>query len=179
VLPDRPIVVDLKPVLGRRRVRDARRRTIPTRRLSALLAPTGHRHEAEVRQALGIGMCFVGHVYRVGCGGCWRRHMPGCGRAFTDKELWRAYRRAYGSEPFVRIVHDRSGIYRHPEPKLLAGTNLADVGWEVDAATGRLVALAAIDNLGKGAAGTAVQCMNLMLGFDETTGLEFTGLHPV
>jgi len=97
----------------------------------------------------------------------------------TDKDLWRAYRAAYGQEPFVRIVHERGGIYRHPEPKLLAGTNLADVGWELDPKTGRLVALAAIDNLGKGAAGTAVQCMNLMLGWDETLGLEFTGLHPV
>ncbi len=71
-----------------------------------------------------------------------------------------------------------SASSHHPEPKLLAGTNLADVGWELDPKTGRLVALAAIDNLGKGAAGSAVQCMNLMLGWDETLGLEFTGLHP-
>ena len=49
----------------------------------------------------------------------------------SDKDLWRAYRASYGSEPFVRIVHERGGIYRHPEPKLLAGTNLADVGWGV------------------------------------------------
>jgi N-acetyl-gamma-glutamyl-phosphate/LysW-gamma-L-alpha-aminoadipyl-6-phosphate reductase len=76
-------------------------------------------------------------------------------------------------------VHERSGIYRHPEPKLLWGTNLADVGWQLQPATGRLVALAAIDNLGKGAAGTAIQCMNLMHGFDETAGLTFSGLHPV
>ena len=61
---------------------------------------------------------------------------------------------------------------------VLAGTNLADVGWDLHAASGRLVALAAIDNLGKGAAGSAVQCMNLMLGWDETLGLQFTGLHP-
>jgi N-acetyl-gamma-glutamyl-phosphate/LysW-gamma-L-alpha-aminoadipyl-6-phosphate reductase len=100
---------------------------------------------------------------------------PGLG----DKDLWRAYRATYGAEPFVRIVHERGGIYRHPEPKLLAGTNLADVGWELETETGRLVALAAIDNLGKGAAGSAIQCMNLMLGWDETLGLDFTGLHPV
>jgi N-acetyl-gamma-glutamyl-phosphate/LysW-gamma-L-alpha-aminoadipyl-6-phosphate reductase len=87
------------------------------------------------------------------------------GKSGTEKEIWRAYRAAYSGEPFVRIVHDRGGIYRHPEPKLLAGTNLADVGWELDQNTGRIVALAAIDNLGKGAAGTAVQCMNLMLGW--------------
>ncbi len=68
----------------------------------------------------------------------------------TDKDLWRAYRAAYGQEPFVRIVHERGGIYRHPEPKLLAGTNLADVGWELDPATGRLVALAAHRQPGQG-----------------------------
>ena len=97
----------------------------------------------------------------------------------TDKDLWRAYRAVYAQEPFVRIVHERSGVYRHPEPKLLAGTNLADVGWELQPGTGRLVTLAALDNLGKGAAGSAVQCMNIMLGCDERSGLEFTGLHPV
>jgi LysW-gamma-L-alpha-aminoadipyl-6-phosphate/LysW-L-glutamyl-5-phosphate reductase len=52
------------------------------------------------------------------------------------------------------------------------------VGWELQPETGRIVALAAIDNLGKGAAGTAVQCMNLMLGCDEMVGLGFSGLHP-
>ncbi|MCU0509722.1 MAG: N-acetyl-gamma-glutamyl-phosphate reductase, partial [Anaerolineae bacterium] len=132
----------------------------------------------EVRQALGRNNVYlsvtsielVRGVLATAHG--WAR--PG----LTDKDLWRAYRAAYGDEPFVRIVHERAGIYRHPEPKLLTGTNGADVGWELDAQTGRLVALAAIDNLGKGAAGTAVQCMNLMLGWDETLGLQFTGLHP-
>lgn len=142
-------------------------------------APTRHRHEAEVRQNLGcpgvyLSVTSVDAVRGVlATAHAWVR--PG----LTDKDLWRAFRAAYGSEPFVRIVHERDGIYRHPEPKLLWGTNLADVGWEVDPATGRLVALAAIDNLGKGAAGSAVQCMNLMLGLDETAGLAFTGLHPI
>ena len=95
-----------------------------------------------------------------------------------EKTLWKAYRGVYNAEPFVRIVHEKSGLHRHPEPKWLAGTNYADVGWELQPETGRLVTLAAIDNLGKGAAGSAVQCMNLMLGFDETAGLAFSGLHP-
>ena len=55
----------------------------------------------------------------------------------------------------------------------------ADVGFELDTRTGRVVALCAIDNLMKGAAGTAVQCMNLMMGWPETEGLGFAGLHPV
>ncbi len=65
------------------------------------------------------------------------------------------------------------------EPKILAGSNYADVGFELDATTGRLVAMCAIDNLMKGAAGSALQCANLMLGWDEATGLEFPGLHPI
>jgi N-acetyl-gamma-glutamyl-phosphate/LysW-gamma-L-alpha-aminoadipyl-6-phosphate reductase len=95
-----------------------------------------------------------------------------------EKALWRAYRAVYNAEPFARIIHDKAGIHRHPEPRWLAGTNFVDVGWELEPATGRIVALAALDNLGKGAAGSAVQCMNLMLGFDETMGLDFPGLHP-
>jgi N-acetyl-gamma-glutamyl-phosphate/LysW-gamma-L-alpha-aminoadipyl-6-phosphate reductase len=79
----------------------------------------------------------------------------------------------------VRIVKERTGVYRLPEPKILAGSNYADVGFEFDPTTGRVVAIAAIDNLMKGAAGTAVQAMNLMHGWEETTGLGFAGLHPV
>jgi len=79
----------------------------------------------------------------------------------------------------VRIVRERQGSYRLPEPKILAGSNYADVGFALDEATGRVVCICAIDNLMKGAAGSAVQCMNLMCGFDERAGLGFSGLHPV
>jgi N-acetyl-gamma-glutamyl-phosphate/LysW-gamma-L-alpha-aminoadipyl-6-phosphate reductase len=97
----------------------------------------------------------------------------------TEKDLWRAYRGWVENEPFVRLVKDKRGIYRVPEPKILAGSNYADVGFELDPVHNRVVALAAIDNLMKGASGTAVQCMNLMLGLDETTALDFPGLHPI
>jgi N-acetyl-gamma-glutamyl-phosphate/LysW-gamma-L-alpha-aminoadipyl-6-phosphate reductase len=70
-------------------------------------------------------------------------------------------------------------VYRYPEPKILAGSNYGDVGFDYDPDTGRIVAIAAIDNLIKGASGSAVQCMNIMCGWDETTGLEFPGLHPI
>ena len=97
----------------------------------------------------------------------------------SDRDLWGAYRDTYSDEPFVRVVHDRGGAYRHPEPRLVTGTNLADVGWHVSEGGGRAVALAAIDNLGKGAAGSAVQCMNLMTEQPEPLGLQTFGLHPV
>ena len=79
----------------------------------------------------------------------------------------------------MRIVRERQGAYRLPEPKILGGTNYADVGFALDEASGRVVSICAIDNLMKGAAGSAVQCLNLMLGLDERTGLGFAGLHPV
>ena len=80
--------------------------------------------------------------------------------------------------PFIRIIKEAAGNYRYPDPKLLAGTNFCDVGFELDPHSRRLVVISAIDNLVKGAAGQAVQAMNIMHGFAETQGLEFAGLHP-
>jgi N-acetyl-gamma-glutamyl-phosphate/LysW-gamma-L-alpha-aminoadipyl-6-phosphate reductase len=100
-------------------------------------------------------------------------------RRLTEKEIWNVYREAYRGEPFLRIVKEKNGNHRYPDPRLLAGTNFADVGFEIDEESGRVVVMSAIDNLMKGAAGQAVQCMNLMLGLDERTGLEFSGLHPL
>ena len=99
--------------------------------------------------------------------------------AIDEKAVWKILREDYGEEPFVRIVKERSGIHRYPEPKLLAGTNYCDIGFERDPNANRLVVISAIDNLVKGAAGQAVQSFNLMHGFPETTALEFPGLHPI
>ena len=59
------------------------------------------------------------------------------------------------------------------------GTNFCDVGFEIDEHTNRLIMFSAIDNMTKGAAGQGVQCLNLLMGIDETTGLKSTGFHPV
>ncbi len=146
-------------------------------------APTGHRHTAEILQAIGrsgaqtevhLSATAVDNVRGVLA----TAHLfvkPGV----SEKDLWRAYRQSYRNEPFVRLVKEKTGIYRYPEPKILSGSNYADVGFELDEVSGRVVAISAIDNLMKGASGTAVQCMNLMLGWDETTGLGFSGLHPI
>lgn len=139
----------------------------------------GHRHTAEVKQELGLEnvhltMTSVDLVR----GALAAAHLfvnPGV----SEKELWRAYRGWAENEPFIRVVKDRRGIYRVPEPKILAGTNYADVGFELDPESGRVVCMAAIDNLMKGASGSAVQAMNLMFGFEETAGLDFCGLHPI
>ena len=96
-----------------------------------------------------------------------------------EKQVWKFYREDYKDEPFVRLVRARRGIHRYPEPKLLTASNHCDVGFEADPDGGRLIIIGAIDNLMKGAAGSAVQSMNVMLGFPETLGLAFPGLHPV
>jgi LysW-gamma-L-alpha-aminoadipyl-6-phosphate/LysW-L-glutamyl-5-phosphate reductase len=139
----------------------------------------GHRHTAEVIQELclpdvHLTMTSVDLV-RGALAAAHAFVKPGV----TEKDLWRAYRSWAENEPFVRIVKAKTGIYRVPEPKVLAGSNYVDVGFELDPASGRVVLMAAIDNLMKGASGSAVQAMNLMFGFAETTGLEFSGLHPI
>ena len=97
----------------------------------------------------------------------------------TEKDIWKLYRAAYNNEPFIRIVKERAGIHRYPEPKLLSGTNYCDIGFERDPDSNRLIVISAIDNLVKGAAGQAIQSLNVMLGIPEVTGLTFTGLHPI
>ncbi len=142
-------------------------------------APVGHRHTAEIRQATGLDQIHLSITAVELVRGALATCHAFLKEPLDDRALWKAYRAAYNDEPFVRIVHERSGAYRHPEPKSLAGSNYADAGWAVDETTGRIVALCAIDNLGKGAAGSAVQCINLMHGWEETTGLGFWGLHPI
>lgn len=142
-------------------------------------APVGHRHTAEVQQAFGLQRVHLSITSVELVRGALATAHCFPNQQVDEKELWRVFRAAFKPEPFVRIVRDRQGTYRLPEPKIVAGSNYADVGFALDEQTGRVVTICAIDNLMKGAAGSAVQCMNLMLGFEETTGLEFPGLHPV
>jgi N-acetyl-gamma-glutamyl-phosphate/LysW-gamma-L-alpha-aminoadipyl-6-phosphate reductase len=144
--------------------------------------PTGHRHIAEIVQELGFGQPLSVHFSATAIEAV-RGVLATCHVFLKDgieeKDVWRAYRSEYGDEPFLRIVKERQGIYRYPEPKILAGTNFCDVGFEKEAHGARLVVMAALDNLGKGAAGNGVQAMNLACGLPETAGLDFPGLHPV
>ncbi len=142
-------------------------------------SPFGHRHTAEVMQELGLAdvsltMTAVDLVRGV-LATAHAKVRPGV----TNKDLWKAYRAVAQQNPFVRLVKEQRGIYRVPEPKVLAGSNYADTGFELDESSGHVVSICAIDNLMKGAAGSAVQCLNLMMGWDETAGLDFAGLHPL
>lgn len=101
---------------------------------------------------------------------CYARLEPG----WTAEDLRAALLEAYADEPFIRMV-DAGAT---PDPKRLTGTNVCELGVEVDGRAGMAVVIGALDNLGKGAAGQAVQNLNVMLGFDEAAGLSTVGVYP-
>ncbi|TMC19901.1 MAG: N-acetyl-gamma-glutamyl-phosphate reductase [Chloroflexi bacterium] len=167
--------------------------------------PTGHRHTAELIQELGRAsggelrqhVAFSATAVELVRGVLVTAH-PFLNENVDERTLWRLYREAYQHEPFIRLIKERSGVYRYPEPKILAGSNYCDIGFELDpiqqrvGADGgkrlgdtsreegrRVVIIAALDNLLKGAAGNAVQALNCVYGWDESLGLTFPGLHPV
>ena len=140
---------------------------------------TGHRHKAEAQLVLGgdfplhfsvtaiemvRGIHLLAHCY--------------LSAPKVERDIWRLYRARYRDEPFVRLVSGKTGLHRLPEPRVVAGTNYCDIGFELDDDGTHLVVIAALDNLGKGAAGSAVQSMNLMYELEESTGLEFAGIYP-
>ncbi|MFC3957511.1 N-acetyl-gamma-glutamyl-phosphate reductase [Halovivax cerinus] len=141
-------------------------------------APTGHRHEAEIEQFLGTPVAFTCHAVDMVRGASATSHVFPDGPV-SKGDLWSAYRESYEDEPFVRLAAGGSGVYRYPEPKAVAGTNVAEVGFELDPSNERVVVFSAIDNVMKGSAGQAVHAANIALGFAETAGLDFAGLHPV
>ncbi|HEX5120943.1 MAG TPA: N-acetyl-gamma-glutamyl-phosphate reductase [Pseudonocardiaceae bacterium] len=141
-----------------------------------VFAATRHRHEAEVGQATGLAVRMTATGVEAVRGAQVVCRVPLAGPV-SEAEVRRSYRDHYAGEPFVRVVAQRRGLYRLPEPKILIGSNYCDVGFAVDGDT--VVAIGALDNLVKGGAGNAVQCMNIRLGRPERTGLDFAGLHPI
>jgi len=146
--------------------------------------PVGHRHIAEIEQELNfltnepVTISFSTHAVNMVRGILSTIHVF-LTKSLTDKDVWKIYRSLYQEEPFVRLVKYKRGLHRLPDPKVVTGTNFCDVGFEFDPHINRLVILSAIDNIMKGAAGQGVQCLNVVLGVDEKTGLESTGFHPM
>ncbi|MEM4298030.1 MAG: N-acetyl-gamma-glutamyl-phosphate reductase [Nitrososphaerota archaeon] len=146
--------------------------------------PVGHRHTAEIEQELSL---LAGEEVRVSMSPHAVNMVRGIlctshtflTQPLAPADVWKILRSFYQNEPFIRFIRDIKGLYRYPDPKAVIGSNFCDIGFEVDGHTERLVLLSATDNLIKGGAGSAVQCMNVMLGFDERKGLEAAGLHPV
>lgn len=131
----------------------------------AAYAPFGHRHTPEMEQALERQVTFVPHLVPLDRGilsSVYLHVAPGT----TEPRVAEAFERAYETAPFVRLTGNAL-----PEIKHVAWSNFCDIGWKLDESTGRLLVVSVIDNLLKGAAGSAVQNFNVMAGLDERTGL--------
>ena len=146
--------------------------------------PAKHRHTGEIEQELGltarepIKVSMSPHAVNLVRGILVTSHLF-FKTSIQELELWKLYRNSYRSEPFVRLIRDTKGFYKFPDPKFVVGSNFCDIGFDIDDDNHRIVALSASDNLMKGAAGSAIQNMNVMQGFGETDGLKFTPLTPV
>jgi len=124
-----------------------------------------HRHNAEIEQELKRDVTFVPHLVPLDRGILETIYVS-LTRGTTEAQVSGALENAYRDAPFVRLTGAAL-----PEIKHVAHTNFCDIGWKVDDARGRLVLIAVLDNLIKGAAGQAVQNLNIVLGLDERTGL--------
>jgi N-acetyl-gamma-glutamyl-phosphate reductase len=130
-----------------------------------------HRHTPEIEQIIGGTVLFTPHLAPMNRGilaTCYARPSASTSTA----QLLSILDRAYGDEPFIVVTPSS------PSTKATLGSNSAHVTARYDERTGWVLALCAIDNLGKGASGAAVQCANLVLGLPETTGLPLAGLYP-
>lgn len=129
---------------------------------------TSHRHTAEMEMVAGAQVLFTPHLMATS-----RGILATCYAQWTGQDdPLEVLRDAYAGEPFVAVGEAL------PETKWATGSNAAFLSARLDQRTRTVVALAAIDNLGKGAAGQMIQCANLMLGLDETAGLSTMGVYP-
>ena len=127
-----------------------------------------HRHTAEMEMAIGGTVLFTPHLVPMT-----RGILATCyGEATSADDPMAILRQAYANEPFVHVTD------QPPATKWVSGSNGAQLTARYDERTGRILAISAIDNLGKGAAGQMIQCANLMLGLDETAGLTTIGVYP-
>lgn len=126
-----------------------------------------HQHAPEIGQALGYPVCFVPHLLPIR-----RGLLATCYARPTERDLRERLEAAYAATPVVRLLDPDCA----PELARVQGTDAAEVALYEDRATGRAIVVCALDNLGKGAAGQAVQNANLALGLDETLGLRLTGV---
>jgi N-acetyl-gamma-glutamyl-phosphate reductase len=139
-----------------------------------------HRHLSEIEQELTIAagepvvIQFSPHLIPVNRGILTTLYLAPEKHFSTEKQaaalnekISACYQAAYGKEPFVRLLEGKS----LPDTKHVVGTNVIEIAWRLDHRTGRLIVMSAEDNLVKGASGQAVQSMNILCGFPETTGL--------
>ncbi len=143
----------------------------------------GHRHTPEIEEQLSYAagrqmlINFTPHLVPMNRGILATEYatlIKKDGRLPEAADIRAAYEKYYGDEFFIRILED--GVY--PETRWVEGSNFVDIGFKIDERTGRIIMMGAIDNLVKGAAGQAVQNMNIMFGLDEKEGLMMSPLFP-
>ena len=140
----------------------------------------GHQHVCEIEQELGrlaggdVADTYTDQVVPA-CRGNLSTLYAALERDADEDALLELYRDFYADDVFVRVLPSTAAA----GTVHVRGTNFCNLVVSVDRRTGMLRVVSHIDNLMKGASGSAVQCMNLMFGFEETLGLEFFGLHPI
>ncbi|MBI3048465.1 MAG: N-acetyl-gamma-glutamyl-phosphate reductase [Acidobacteria bacterium] len=165
-LLDGPIVIDAKSgISGAGKTPSQRTHFSENHGSVAAYGVFSHRHTGEIEQELRTRVTFVPHLVPLDRGILETIYVS-LRRGTTEVQVSAAMQEAYASAPFVRLTGAEL-----PEIKHVAHTNFCDIGWRIDEGGGRLVQVAVLDNLLKGAAGQAVQNLNLMLGVDERTGL--------
>ncbi len=145
---------------------------------------TTHRHTPEIEEQLGyaagrpVTINFTPHLVPMNRGILATEYASlqkkPDGSLATEAEIRAAYQKYFEKEKFVRVLEP--GVM--PETKWVEGSNYTDINFQIDARTGRVILIGALDNLVKGAAGQAVQNMNLMFGLPETEGLLMVPLFP-
>ncbi|REK66444.1 MAG: N-acetyl-gamma-glutamyl-phosphate reductase [Cohnella sp.] len=139
-----------------------------------------HQHTPEIEMVLEraagrpVAVTFTTHLAPMTRGIMSTMYAKLTDRSRTSADFTRLYREFYEGRKFVRVREN--GIY--PATKEVYGSNYCDIGVSVDERTGRITIISVIDNLVKGAAGQAIQNLNLIMGWDETLGLEFTPVYP-
>ncbi len=140
----------------------------------------GHRHTPEIEQVCGdlasheVKVQFTPHLMPMVRGILATVYATIRDPGLVTEDLITIYKAFYRSSPFVKVLD--AGVY--PQTKWAAGTNLCYIAVEVDPRTGRVIVMSAIDNLIKGQAGQAVQCLNAMMGWEETLGLPQLSFYP-
>ncbi len=142
-----------------------------------------HRHTPEIEEQLGYAagkemvINFTPHLVPMNRGILATEYatlIKKNGKLPTSADIRAAYEKYYKDEKFIRLLDD--GVC--PETRWVEGSNYVDIGFKIDERTGRVIMMGAIDNLVKGAAGQAVQNMNIMFGLDEAKGLELVPSFP-
>lgn len=138
-----------------------------------------HRHTPEIEEQLSIAagqdivLNFTPHLIPMD-----RGILATCyatlNKKYTYDDIRKAYEKHYGNEHFIRLT--KEGVF--PETKWVKGSNFVDIGFTVDERTNRVIVIGALDNLFKGAAGQAVQNMNIIMGIEDTTGIDYVPIFP-